>query len=137
FLAAGPLLYLVLRLRGAPAPSRAEWRGATIAAMPLLVGGMGGAAIALGRVPSGLAALVFGSVPLWTSLFDCAFGGRLRRLEIVGLVVGLAGVLLVSLRGALRADPVGAAMIVAAAASYALGCVATRRLTLPKGTLGT
>src|SRR6185369_10984782 len=42
-----------------------------------------------------------------------------------------------SLRGALRADPVGAAMIVAAAASYALGCVATRRLTLPKGTLGT
>jgi drug/metabolite transporter (DMT)-like permease len=137
FILAGIPLYAVLRLRGAAAPTWAELRAAALAAMPLMVFGMGGAAVALQRVPSGLAALVFGSVPLWTSLFDWLCGGKIRRVEIGGLTLGLAGVLVVSTRGALRADPVGAAMIVAAAASYAFGCVATRRLKLPGGVLGT
>jgi drug/metabolite transporter (DMT)-like permease len=80
---------------------------------------------------------VFGSVPLWTSIFDALLGGKIRRVEIGGLVLGLAGVLVVSTRGALRADPIGAVMIVGAAASYSLGCVATRRMKLPRGVLGT
>jgi drug/metabolite transporter (DMT)-like permease len=137
FLLAGTPLYVVLRLRGAAAPTWAELRAAALAAAPLMVFGMGGAAIALQRVPSGLAALVFASVPLWTSLFDWLCGGTMRRVEIAGLLLGLAGVLVVSTRGALAADPAGAMMIVAAAASYAFGCVATRRLTLPSGALGT
>ena len=137
FVAAGIPLYAVLRLRGAAKPTWTELRAAALAALPLIVFGMGGAAVALQRVPSGLAALVFGSVPLWTSLFDWLCGGKIRRVEIGGLLLGLAGVLVVSMRGALRADPVGAAMIVAAAASYAFGCVATRRLKLPAGVLGT
>jgi drug/metabolite transporter (DMT)-like permease len=137
FVAAGIPLYAVLRLRGAAKPTWTELRAAALAALPLIVFGMGGAAVALQRVPSGLAALVFGSVPLWTSLFDWLCGGKIRRLEIGGLVLGLAGVLVVSMRGALRADPLGAVMIVAAAASYSFGCVATRRLKLPAGVLGT
>lgn len=137
FIGAGIPLYAALRLRGAAAPTWPELRAAALAAIPLMVTGMGGAAIALQRVPSGLAALVFGSVPLWTTLFDALFGGKIRRLEIGGLVLGLAGVLVVSTRGALRADPIGAVMIVAAAASYSFGCVATRRMKLPAGVLGT
>lgn len=137
FVAAGIPLYLVLRLRGAPAPTRAELGASALSAVPLLLFGMGGAAVALQRVPSGLAALIFGSVPLWTSLFDWLLGGRIRRAEIIGLLLGLGGVLLVSLRGALRGDPLGALMVIASAASYALGCVATRRMKLPPGVLGT
>src|SRR5437763_1515020 len=79
-------------------------------------------------VPSGLAALLFGSVPLWTSLIDWLWGGRLKRVEVVGLFFGFAGVLLVSLRGALRAEPLGALIVLGSAASYALGAVSTRRL---------
>ena len=137
FVAAGVPLYFVLRLGGAAKPTRLELRAAALASLPLIVFGMGGAAIALQRVPSGLAALVFGSVPLWTCLFDWMLGGRPRRLELLGLALGLAGVLVVSMRGALRADPLGAAMIVASAASYAFGCVVTRRSKLPAGVLGT
>jgi drug/metabolite transporter (DMT)-like permease len=48
----------------------------------------------------------------------------------------VAGVLTVSLRGGLRADPVGAALLLVAASSYALGCVLTRRLSIPRGVLG-
>ncbi len=137
FLVAGTILYTVLRLRGAPAPTVPEWRSVALSATPLLVTGMGLAAVGIKRVPSGLAALVFGSVPLWTSLFDWLCGGTLRRVEVVGLAVGFAGVALVSLRGGLSADPIGALLLLGAAGSYALGCVATRRLTLPKGMMAT
>ncbi len=137
FLAAGALLYTALRWRGAPAPTPAEWRAAAVSALPLVVTGMGAAALALERVPSGLAALLFASVPLWASLFDRLWGGRLRRAEIAGLALGFCGVALVSLRGGLGRDPLGAALLLGAAASYALGCAATRRLALAPGVLGT
>jgi drug/metabolite transporter (DMT)-like permease len=137
FTLAGGLLYAALRVRGAKAPQPRAWGAAALSAIPLLVLGMGGVAIAVQRVPSGLAALVFGSVPLWTALFDRLWGGRLGRAEIAGLFVGFLGVSLVSLRGALGADPSGAALLCASAASYALGCVLTRRLPLPPGITGT
>lgn len=137
FVIPGALLVALLRARGAPLPTKTQWRAIVLSAVPLLVTGMGTAAFGIQRVPSGLAALVFGSVPLWTSLFDRLSGGVLRRFEIVGLAVGFAGVALVSMRGGLSADPVGALLLLAAAASYALGCVATRRLGLPSGIMGT
>jgi drug/metabolite transporter (DMT)-like permease len=137
FVVAGGLLYAVLRARGVPAPTRDERRAVVLSAIPLLVTGMGAAAVGIKRVPSGLAALVFGSVPLWTSLIDWLWGGKLRRAEVVGLAVGFAGVALVSVRGGLAADPLGALILLGAAASYALGCVGTRRLGIPRGILGT
>jgi drug/metabolite transporter (DMT)-like permease len=137
FAVSGALLYAGVRARGAGAPSAREWGAAALSAIPLLVLGLGGIAIAVQRMPSGLAALMFGSVPLWTALFDRLWGGRLARAEIAGLLVGAAGVALVSLRGALRADPAVATILVAAAAAHALGFVLTRRLRLPAGILGT
>lgn len=137
FLASGALLYVGLRAAGAPPPTARAWRAAALTAVPLLVTGMGTAATALTRVPSGLAALMFGAVPLWTALFDRLRGGRLRGLEGVGLALGFAGVALVASRGALRAEPVGALLAAFAAASYALGCVATRHARLAPGVMGT
>jgi drug/metabolite transporter (DMT)-like permease len=80
---------------------------------------------------------MFGAVPLWTAVFDRMRGGRLRGLEIAGLAVGFAGVALVASRGALRAEPLGAALVALAAASYAFGLVATRRVALAPGVMGT
>ena len=137
FVVAGGVLVAFLRARGAPMPTAPQWRAVVLSAIPLLVTGMGSAAVGIKRVPSGLAALMFGSVPLWTSLIDRLWGGRLRRSESLGLAVGFAGVALVSLRGGLAADPTGALILLGAAASYALGCVATRRLGLPPGIMGT
>jgi drug/metabolite transporter (DMT)-like permease len=137
FLVSGALLYGGLRAAGAPPPAPRAWMAAGVSAVPLMVTGMGAAALALTRVPSGLAALVFGSVPLWTALFERLSGGRLRRLEVAGLALGFAGVALVASRGALRAEPLAGALIVFAAASYALGCAATRRAPLAPGVMGT
>jgi len=137
FLVAGGLLYAALRVKGVPRPTRGAWLAAAISALPMMGTGMGTAAVALTRVPSGLAALVFATVPLWTAVFDRLAGGRLRRMEAAGLALGFAGVALVASRGALHADPTGAALVVLAAASYALGCVATRRARLAPGVMGT
>jgi drug/metabolite transporter (DMT)-like permease len=138
FLVAGAILYGALRARGMTPPEGPQWRAATLSALPLMGLGMGTAAVALQRVPSGLAALMFGTVPLWASLFDRMLGGRRPRgLELVGLGVGFAGVALVASRGALGADPLGAALIAFSAASYAFGCMATRRAPLAPGVMGT
>ncbi|MFO0760734.1 MAG: drug/metabolite exporter YedA [Byssovorax sp.] len=134
---AGGLLYLVLRARGAAAPTPSAWRAAALSSFFFLVLGMGGSAVALQRVPSGVAALVFASMPLWAAFFDRLWGGRLARAELLGLLLGFAGVLLVALRGALRADPWMAALLLFAAASYAFGSVLTRRLPLAPGPIGT
>ena len=57
FLIAGSLLYAVLRLRGAVAPTRAQWIGSAIIGTLLLVGGNGGVAFSEQWVASGLAAV--------------------------------------------------------------------------------
>jgi drug/metabolite transporter (DMT)-like permease len=136
FAVAGVLLYAALRARGAEAPSARQWGAAALSAIPLLSIGIGGIAIAVQRAPSGLAALVFGSVPLWTVLFDRLRGGRLARADIGGLALGIAGVALVSSRGALRGDPIAAGVLVTAAAGHGLGCALTRRMPIPPGPLG-
>jgi drug/metabolite transporter (DMT)-like permease len=136
FFVSGALLYVAARARGASSPSARQWGAAALAAIPLLVLGIGGIAVAVQRVPSGLAALVFGSVPLWTALFDRLWGGKLSRAELAGLALGVVGVILVSQRGALHADGAMAGVLVAAAASHALGFVLTRRLALPHGVVG-
>src|SRR6266568_9292214 len=46
FLLAGTLLYAVLRARRNPAPSRAQWGGAAVVGLLLVVGGNGGVSFA-------------------------------------------------------------------------------------------
>ena len=60
FLVAGGLLFLILRLRGNPAPTRKQWLGAAIVGTLLLAGGNGGVAFAEQWVATGLAAVVSG-----------------------------------------------------------------------------
>src|SRR5689334_23271988 len=67
FLVAGALLYLWARRRGelVARPGRAEWRAAAIVGGALLVVDTGGVAWAVQRVPTGTAALLVASVPLF------------------------------------------------------------------------
>lgn len=102
-----------------------------------MVFGMGTAAYALKRVPSGLGALVFGAVPIFTSLFSRVLGRKLSVMECVGLAIGIAGVGCVSLRGGLADNPFGAGLLLVSASFYALGCLLTARLRLAAGAMGT
>ncbi|MGL4610683.1 MAG: EamA family transporter, partial [Trueperaceae bacterium] len=69
FVLAGGVLFLVLKLRGAPSPTRAEWLSATKVGALLMGGGMGSVMLAqsLG-VASSLTAIFPAATPLLVSL---------------------------------------------------------------------
>src|SRR2546425_10568088 len=121
FLLAGGLLYLFLRMRGYPNPSRAQWLASTAIGALLLMGGNGGVVFAEQWVASGLAALGIAAVPLWAALFFGLWGRWPRRLEWLGLGLGFAGVVLLNLENGLRAAPIGAIALIIAPMCWAFG----------------
>lgn len=95
FLVSGAILYAWTRGRGAARPTSRQWRDAAVAGVLMLCAGNGAVAWAEERVPSGLAALIVAVVPLWMVLLDWARprGTRPSLLTMVGVVVGLAGLI--------------------------------------------
>jgi drug/metabolite transporter (DMT)-like permease len=137
FLVAGALLYTFAVRRGdreGDRPGRIQWLAAAVIGGSLLVGGNGLVMWAEQTVPSGIAALIIASVPLWMALLDrVVFGKRLSWLAVLGLAVGFGGlVLLVNPTGGGRIDPAGAAALVVASLSWASGSLYARHAPLPK-----
>jgi drug/metabolite transporter (DMT)-like permease len=142
FLVAGLILYVWARRTGAPAPTARQWRSAAIVGALLLVLGNGGVVWAEQRVTSGLAALMIGAEPLWAVLFDWLRpGGRRPSLGVgFGLMTGFVGVALLvspSSMGGSAVEPVGAAVLVVATLSWAIGSIYSRRADTPKSPLVT
>lgn len=94
FVTAGCILWAIMALRGAPRPTLAQFRGAAMIGAIMLAGGNGLVSWSEQWVPSGIAALIVGTVPLWMVLFDWWIGSgrRPNALVIGGLIVGFAGV---------------------------------------------
>ena len=93
FLVAGSVVYAAARSK-APRPTPRHWLSAAIVGALLLGGGNGGVVWAEQWVPSGLAALIVATVPLWMVLLDWLFGAGRRpsRALLIGLLWGLFGV---------------------------------------------
>jgi drug/metabolite transporter (DMT)-like permease len=116
-----------------PRPTRAQWLGCTVVGA-LLLGANGAVCVGEQTVPSGLAALLVATVPLWLLGMDAVLNhARLGLAPVTGLVVGLAGVGLLSGLGGGRAgvSASGVAIILGAAASWALGTILARRVSAP------
>ncbi len=94
FLLAGSLTFAFLRARGVPVPNRLQWRSAAILGAFLLVGGNGFVTWSEQQVPSGMAALVVATEPLWIALFDWVIfkGVRPGKKMVFGLVLGFLGI---------------------------------------------
>ncbi len=141
FLAAGAILYPWSRLRGALPPARSHWLAATVVGGLLLLGGNGGVVWAAQRVPSGLTALLIGTVPLWMALLDWLRrgGAKPNNGVIVGLLLGLFGIVLLvdpgKISGARQVDLAGAAVLILASLSWATGSLYSRRAQLPASPL--
>ena len=138
-LVAGLLLYGWLRARGAARPEPRHWVSAAVIGGLMLLGGNGLVTWAEQRVPSGLAALIVASVPIWMAVLA---GIEKRRAPsgfvILGLALGLAGIGLLVSPGSLggeRVEPLGAAALLLAALSWSVGSLASRRVPLPSSTL--
>src|SRR2546428_5825705 len=94
FFLAGVIMYTAARMQGAPKPEPATWRSASIVGACLLLCGNGGVTISEKWVPTGLAALLVATVPIYITLLSWITGVTPRPTPIIwlGLAGGLIGV---------------------------------------------
>ena len=130
---AGLLLYVFLRLRGAPNPTARQWGSAAIVGTLLLAGGNGLVAFAERSVASGLAAILIATVPLWAAIFAGLWEQWPGRLEVLGLFVGFAGVGLLNVGSGLSGHPFDLGILIFAAVCWAFGSMWGRHLPMPSG----
>ena len=140
FLVAGGLLYVWTMLRGARSegrPTASQWRASAIIGTALLLGGNGGVVLAEQTVPSGIAALLVATVPLWMVLLArVALGERVTWRESLGIAIGFGGiVLLVDPFTGGGFDPVGIGLLLVADLSWAAGSLYARRAPMPSRSL--
>lgn len=118
-------------------PTRREVRDSAIVGALLLGGGMGFVAFAEQTVPSGIAALLIATMPIWVAVFGRIFlGERLPRLAILGVLVGFVGVAVLAapsiVGGTGALEPVGLLFCLLSPLAWASGSLfASHRAVLP------
>jgi drug/metabolite transporter (DMT)-like permease len=138
-LIAGLLLYAWNRLRGEARPKASDWRLAAVIGGLLLLGGNGLVSWAEQRVPSGLAALIVASVPLWMTVLEALQRRKAPRLAVVaGLVLGLASLAWLVAPGRFggngHVDALGAGALLLASLSWATGSLYSRTVRFSAST---
>ncbi|MBE0689730.1 MAG: drug/metabolite exporter YedA [Anaerolineae bacterium] len=135
FMAAGAIMLIVLRLRGTPMPTWREWRWALVFGVLIPGMGNGGVTFAEQSVSSSTAALVIATVPLWASIWASLRGKRPSAREWIGVVLGFAGIILLNLDSEISANPLGFAILLVSAMSWAYGSVWKRDVRTAPGLL--
>ncbi|AJZ90032.1 multidrug DMT transporter [Klebsiella michiganensis] len=134
FMLAGSLLMGILLLRGHKLPKLRPTLNAALIGVLLLAVGNGCVTVAEHQhVPSGIAAVMVATVPLFTLCFSRLFGIKTRKLEWLGIAIGLAGIVLLNSGGNLSGNPSGAVLILIGSLSWAFGSVYGSRIELPEG----
>ncbi len=138
FFVAGVVLFGWMRLTGTPSPSRREWVSASLLAVCIFVLDYGLVFWAEQRVPSGIAAVMMATIPVFMALSEILFL-RTQRLTLrlaLALLVGMGGVLVLVSRslglGEAPIDTAGAVALVIAAVSWSIASALNRKLPLPE-----
>ena len=130
-LLAGGLMYAVLRWRGVPAPTRAQWPSLAVMGLLMMLLGNGMVVLAEEDVSSGLAAIAIASMPLWMGLFGAMSGRHPSRGEWLGIGIGFIGVLWLNAGSSLSSTPRGLTLLLIAPIAWAFGSVWSRGRDLP------
>ena len=137
FFVSGIVLYGWMRLKGAPPPSRTEWASATLLGALIFLVDYGCLFWAEQRVPSGIAAVVLATIPVFITLLEIIFL-RTQWLSVrlgLALLAGLCGVAVLTIPsssfGEVPINRAGALALLVAAFTWSVATILTRRLTLP------
>src|SRR6202158_3396458 len=137
FFVAGIVLYSCMRARGTPSPTMREWGAASFLAILIFVFDYGLLFWAERRVPSGIAAVMLATIPVFMAIAEIVFLRTPTPTLRLGLAlaVGLVGVAVLvghtmSL-GEAPVDTAGAGALIVAAVSWSAAASLTRRLPLP------
>ena len=137
FLTAGAVMYGWLLARGERSPTPRQWVSSSALGFLIFVCDYGLLFWAEQRVPSGIAAVVLATIPVFIALSEIVLLRTQRMTARLGaaLLIGIAGVaVLVSHSfnlGDAPVDALGAAGLIFAAFSWSISTVMTKRLPLP------
>lgn len=135
---AGLILAAWLAFRGVDLRiSRRELIGAATVGTLMLAVANGLVNVAERTVPSGVAALIIASIPLWIVVYRMVAGERVGRDLLAGVFLGLVGAAILVVPGGLNGtiDPLGAFLLFIATLSWALGTFLSPRLATPRNAL--
>ena len=141
FLISGAILVIWQRAAGQPMPTRKQWISLAIIGNLLLLGGNGLVGWAEQTIPSGVAALMIGAIPMFLVIME-AFrpgGAKPHGWTILGLVIGFIGIFILigpsELTGGTQLDPYGIGALILACIFWSLGSVYSKHGELPKSSL--
>jgi len=137
FSVAGLVLYGWMIAQGERSPSRRQWMSAVLLALLIFVFDYGLLFWAEQRVPSGIAAVMLATIPVFMALSEIIFL-RTQRLTIrlsAALLIGIAGVTVLMSRslnlGGAPIDGAGAVALIIAAMSWSVASALMNKLPLP------
>jgi len=137
FLVAGLVLYGWMLARGERSPTGRQWMTALLLAVLIFVLDYGLLFWAEQRVPSGIAAVMMATIPVFMALSEIIIL-RTQRLTVrlaLALSIGIGGVAVLMSRslnlGGAPIDGAGAVALIIASISWSIASVLTRKLPLP------
>jgi len=137
FLVAGLVLYAWMMARGERSPSGRQWMSASLLGIVIFVFDYGLVFWAAQRVPSGVAAVMLATIPVFMALSEIFFlqTQKLTVRLVLALLVGTGGVAVLmshSLNlGGVPIDKMGAAALMFASMSWSVASALTRKVSLP------
>ena len=138
FTVAGALLYGWMLARGERSPTARQWLNASLLASLMFVLDYGLLFWAEQRVPSGLAAVMLATIPVFMALSEIVFL-RTQRLTVrlaVALLIGMGGVAVLMSRslnlGGAPIEHAGAIALLIGSVTWSLASALGRKLQLPE-----
>jgi drug/metabolite transporter (DMT)-like permease len=137
FVVAGAALYGWMLAKGERAPTGRQWASISVLAVLIFVLDYGLLFWAEKRVPSGMAAVMMATIPVFTALAEILFlrSQRLTPRLASALLIGIVGVAVLVNRslnlGGEPIDKTGAVVLMIGAVSWSLAAILMRKLPLP------
>ena len=147
FLVSGLLLFGLLALtakvssKKLPPVTWNHWKSSMVIGFFLLVLANGGVCWAEQKVPSGMTALLVGTVPVWMVLLEWVWKkGQRPGLQVwMGVLLGFAGIAVLALlrpgNGTLQVDPLWALLLVGTSLAWSWGSLYARSAALSSSAL--
>jgi drug/metabolite transporter (DMT)-like permease len=136
FVCAGLLLAGIVAWRQGAAAlkvTRAQLTSAALVGLLLLLGGNGLVVLAETSIPSGLAALLVAVVPAWVVLLRTGFGERPGLGAYAGVLLGFAGLAVLTLPGLSGDVRIGGVLtVIVAALLWSVGSFSSSKIPMPK-----
>ncbi len=144
FFISGLIILAWQKAAGQAMPTRSQWKSTFIVGTLLLVGGNGLVAWAEQVIPSGIAALVIATTPLWLVILEALRPGGIKPgwRAITGLAIGFLGIFILIgpaefSGGASALPPLGTTALLCATVLWASGSIYSKSADLPKSSFVT